>query len=70
MLFDEPVNGLDFEGDKQFIRTVEAIRGQASVFLVTHRPSHMKIADKILVFEGGGLRAVGPASEVLAKLAQ
>ncbi|KAF0143624.1 MAG: ATP-binding cassette subfamily C bacterial [Rhodospirillaceae bacterium] len=61
-------NSLDFEGDRQFIRTPQAIRVQASVFLVTHRPSHMKIADKLLVFETGSLQAAGPATEVLARL--
>lgn len=68
MLFDEPVNGLDFEGDKTFMRTVGQMRGHASVFIVTHRPSHLKIADRILVFEGGYLRMGGPAAEVMANL--
>ncbi|MEO5373769.1 MAG: ATP-binding cassette domain-containing protein [Alphaproteobacteria bacterium] len=68
MLFDEPVNGLDFEGDRTFMRAVEAMRGHATVFIVTHRPSHLKIADRILVFESGYLRMGGPAAEVIANL--
>ncbi len=68
MLFDEPVNGLDFEGDRQFMQAVEFFRGQSTIFMVTHRPSHLRFADRILVFEGGYLRLAGPAEEVRARI--
>jgi len=68
MLFDEPVNGLDFEGDRNFLQAVEYFRGQSTIFMVTHRPSHLKIADRILVFEAGYLRLSGPADEVRARI--
>ena len=68
MLFDEPVNGLDFEGDRQFMQAVEFFRGQSTIFMVTHRPSHLRFADKILVFDGGYLRLAGPADEVRARI--
>ncbi|TAN56355.1 MAG: ATP-binding cassette domain-containing protein, partial [Magnetospirillum sp.] len=68
MLFDEPVNGLDFEGDRTFQECVETFRGQSTIFMVTHRPSHLKIADRILVFDGGYLRLAGPADEVRARI--
>ena len=68
MLFDEPVNGLDFEGDRTFMQAVEVFRGQSTIFMVTHRPSHLRIADRILVFDGGYLRLAGPADEVRARI--
>ncbi len=68
MLFDEPVNGLDFEGDRTFMQAVETFRGQSTIFMVTHRPSHLRIADRILVFDGGYLRLAGPAEEVRARI--
>ena len=64
MLFDEPVTGLDFEGDQQFVRVVEEMRGTSTVFIISHRPGHFKLADKILLFEDGYLRLAGPADEV------
>jgi len=64
ILFDEPVSGLDFERDQQFTRVVEEMRGETTVFLISHRPSHFRLADKILVFEKGYLRLAGPADEV------
>lgn len=68
MLFDEPVNGLDFEGDRAFMRAVENVRGHTTVFIVTHRPSHLRIADKVLVFDSGYLRLAGRADEVIARM--
>lgn len=68
MLFDEPVNGLDFEGDRQFMQAVEFFRGQSTIFMVTHRPSHLRFADRILVFDAGYLRLAGPAEEVRARI--
>ena len=68
MLFDEPVSGLDFEGDRNFLKAVEYFRGQSTILMVTHRPSHLKIADKIMVFESGYLRLAGPADEVRARI--
>ena len=64
MLLDEPVTGLDFEGDQQFVRVVEEMRGTSTVFIISHRPGHFKLADKILLFEDGYLRLAGPADEV------
>ncbi len=68
MLFDEPVNGLDFESDKKFMRTLESMRGQATAFLITHRPSHLKLMDKIVILDGGLVRMAGPAKQVLEKI--
>ena len=69
LLLDEPVTGLDFEGDRCFREFVEAMRGKATIFIVTHRPSHLSLADQIVVLEKGAVRAVGPAAEIRAKLA-
>ncbi len=68
MLFDEPGNGLDFAGDQAFMKAVDEMRGNRTILMVTHRPSHMKIADKILWLEHGNVRAFGPANEVLQQM--
>ncbi|SOD98702.1 peptidase domain-containing ABC transporter [Caenispirillum bisanense] len=68
MLFDEPANGLDFVGDQQFMKVLERIRGHATVFLVTHRPSHLRLCDKVIVMHQGQIRMMGPAKQVLDRL--
>jgi len=64
LLFDEPGNGLDFAGDQRFMETVDSLRGNTTVFIVTHRPSHLRIVDKIIWLDSGAVRAFGPAAEV------
>ncbi|MEQ8664522.1 MAG: ABC transporter transmembrane domain-containing protein [Rhodospirillales bacterium] len=68
MLFDEPGNGLDYEGDQTFMKKVERLRGNTTVFLVTHRPSHLRMADKIVWMDTGHVRAVGPADQIREQL--
>ncbi len=68
MLFDEPGAGLDFVGDQKFIETVKQLRGKATIFIVTHRPSHMKAADKIIWLEGGQVMAAGPVEDVMKRM--
>ncbi|MBK8907631.1 MAG: ATP-binding cassette domain-containing protein [Rhodospirillales bacterium] len=65
VLLDEPSNGLDFAGDKALIAAVDRMKGRTSVVIVTHRPSHLRLADKILWMDAGRVVAFGPANEVL-----
>ena len=67
-LFDEPAATLDFMGDRQFMKTMERMRGHSTVMLVTHRPSHLKLADKIVVLIQGQVRMAGPAAQVASRL--
>jgi ATP-binding cassette subfamily C protein/ATP-binding cassette subfamily C protein LapB len=68
LLLDEPVNGLDFQGDQAFMDLLTRLRGTTTIFLVTHRPSHLRMADRVLVLESGMLRLIGPPDEVLRNL--
>ena len=60
ILFDEPGNGLDPEGDAAFVNALDVLREKSTVFIVSHRPSHLKKADKIIYLEHGAIRAMGP----------
>jgi len=68
MIFDEPGNMLDDEGDKAFLDAIEKMRGKATIIIVTHRPSHMRAADKVVLLKQGMVRAVGPASDIIPKI--
>ena len=65
MLFDEPGAGLDSLGDQKFMDTLKALKGKATVLFISHRPSHIRIADTLLVLDKGYLRAAGPPDELL-----
>ena len=66
MLFDEPGSGLDELGDQKFIEMIKSFRGKTTVVFISHRPSHIKLADTLMIFDKGYLRASG-APEALLK---
>ncbi len=65
MLFDEPGAGLDNLGDTKFMEMLKRLRGNTTVLFITHRPSHMRLADTLMVFDGGYLRGSGKPEELL-----
>jgi ABC-type bacteriocin/lantibiotic exporter with double-glycine peptidase domain len=65
LLFDEPANTLDMEGDRWFIEAIHKLKGHATVFVVTHRPSHIRLADTAVVLYGGYVRMVGAPADAL-----
>jgi ATP-binding cassette subfamily C protein/ATP-binding cassette subfamily C protein LapB len=48
LLLDEPVAGLDEATATAFAAVVGARRGRATILMATHRPSHMRLADRAL----------------------
>ena len=66
MLLDEPGSALDGMGDEALERAITARRGRSTMLIVTHRPSHMRIADRVIVIDRGLIRADGTPSEVLS----
>ena len=58
LLFDEPSTGLDFEGDASFISALKALKGNRTVIFISHRPSHLKLADQVALFRDSYLQGV------------
>ncbi|WP_291297387.1 peptidase domain-containing ABC transporter [Elioraea sp.] len=53
VLMDEPANGLDDDGSAAVGKVIASLRGEATILIVTHRPSHIALADRILRFTEG-----------------
>ncbi|MBX9805259.1 MAG: ATP-binding cassette domain-containing protein [Alphaproteobacteria bacterium] len=68
MIMDEPGNTLDKEGDDILRQTIESFRGKKTILLVTHRPSLVNMADRILSLQGGTMRVFGPKDKVLGMI--
>ncbi len=64
-LLDEPVAALDREGEAAFLRLLEARRNDSAILMVTQRPSHLRMASRVLWLEAGRMRGFGPPEEVL-----
>lgn len=68
ILLDDAHGGLDPVGDAALLAHLSAVRGKQTVVLTTARPSHMRIADRILVMHAGAITANGPPEVVLPKI--
>lgn len=68
MLFDEPANSFDRQTEEIFLQVIDYLRSQSTIVWVTHRPSHLKLADKILYMEEGQVALFGEAEKVLERL--
>jgi ATP-binding cassette subfamily C protein LapB len=68
LLFDEPANTLDMDGDRWFLDALRKLKGRSTIFLVTHRPSHIRLADMAVVLQGGYVRYAGAPAEALKRL--
>lgn len=68
LLFDDPGNGLDRAGDAAFMAHLVLLKGRSTVLLVTARPSHMRLADRVVVMHGGVVAADGTPETIVPKI--
>ena len=69
IVLDEPTASLDAEGERAFAETIEGLKAAGrTILIVTHHPSSLRNADKLLVVQDGSSVAFGDCQQVLAKL--
>ncbi len=69
VVLDEPNANLDDAGENALLQAVELLKKQGkTVVLISHRPSVLKVADRLVIMQDGQVLASGPRDGVLAKL--
>ena len=69
VVLDEPNANLDDVGEAALVRAVQELKAQGrTVFLITHRPGILAVADRLLILKDGQVQADGPRDQVLAAL--
>lgn len=68
LLLDEPENTLDDHADHDFFDVLKYYKGRKTIILSTHRPAHIKLADRVLYFKEGQLIYNGKPEDVLKKV--
>ncbi|MBB3020347.1 ATP-binding cassette subfamily C protein/ATP-binding cassette subfamily C protein LapB [Microvirga lupini] len=58
LLLDEPVAGLDDACAKAFTDVIASRRGRCTILMATHRPSHIRLADRVLRLRDGQVEEV------------
>ncbi|WP_300038757.1 type I secretion system permease/ATPase [uncultured Roseobacter sp.] len=69
LILDEPNSALDSEGSEALNRAVKAFKAEGkAVVITTHRPTAISECDRLLVLQGGRVRADGSRDEVLKSM--
>lgn len=68
VLLDEPGSSLDMPSDQRLVESLERMRGQRTVILVTHRPSHIRVSDRAVIMDEGRVTFVGQPDEVVSMM--
>ena len=66
LVLDEPNSNLDNEGSDAVNRAIRGFKEAGrSILIMAHRPAAIQECDKLLMLDGGRLRAFGPKEDVL-----
>lgn len=65
LILDEPTASLDAEAEVEIFSRFRSLAAERTAILITHRFSTVRMADRIVVFEGGRLTEDGSHAELL-----
>jgi ATP-binding cassette subfamily C protein LapB len=68
-LLDEPTSAMDAQTEAGVIDRLEAEFKDRTIVLVTHRPSMLRLVERVILMDSGKIIADGPREEILAKMA-
>lgn len=68
LLLDEPGASLDEESDMRLIEQLKKLRHNRTIIMVSHRPSHIRLADKAVMMDKGSMLFVAPADKTVAHM--
>lgn len=68
LVFDEPSSAMDAQTESDLIARLQPEIQGRTVLLITHRPSLLRLVDRIIVVERGRIAADGPRDAVLQRL--
>lgn len=70
LLLDEVSNHLDTEAERALAETLQRLKENRTIILVTHSPMLLKACDSIIVMEKGHIAMAGKTDEIMAKISK
>ncbi|MDP3384042.1 MAG: type I secretion system permease/ATPase [Phenylobacterium sp.] len=71
LVLDEPNASLDAEGEDALMRVIDTLKAKGTtIVVVSHKPTILRSADKMLVLRDGRMELFGPKDAVMARFTQ
>ncbi|RZM11370.1 MAG: ATP-binding cassette domain-containing protein, partial [Sphingomonas sp.] len=70
IVFDEPTSSMDGESEEALIQRLMPELADRTLIVITHRPSLLKLATRVILMRDGRILADGPRDEILRRLQQ
>lgn len=67
LIMDEATSSLDYETEKEIMKSIELLRGQKTIIVVAHRLSTIERADRIVVMKSGEIVEIGDNKGLLKR---
>jgi ATP-binding cassette, subfamily C, bacterial LapB len=67
-LLDNPAASLDTASELHLLKKLDALKGHATILFTTFRPSHMRLADRLIVLKDGQIALDGVPEMVLERM--
>lgn len=66
LLFDEPTSAMDVQTETNLINGLESESRGRTLILITHRPTMLRLVDRVIILDQGRIVTDGPRDSILA----
>ncbi len=67
LVLDEPTSALDMESEYKLMKTLNDLKHNLIILVISHRPASIKMSDKIILMSEGQLEGIGTYEELTMK---
>ncbi|WP_166259670.1 ATP-binding cassette domain-containing protein [Marinobacter salicampi] len=67
LVLDEPTSALDMESEFKLMTTLNSLKKDLVILVISHRPASIKMSDKIILMASGGIQDIGTYSELTSR---
>jgi ABC-type multidrug transport system fused ATPase/permease subunit len=67
LVLDEPTSALDMESEYKLMTTLNSLKKDLIILVISHRPAAIKMSDKIILMAAGELEDIGSYKDLITR---